>query len=169
MESLSLESIYYIGQTIAAIAVIGSLFYLARQIRFAHESASDFTRQGRVSAIQNWMLVVAGSDELTRCWGKATDLGVNILASAQPLADALGLTPEEAAKTEWLCMYWWWTHWAQFSSTKTSKDVLELRIVIERLYSVQPMAAAWQFGQYRNLLDPSFVRFVNQALSGTGS
>ena len=169
MAPINLESVYYIGQTIAAIAVIGSLFYLARQIRFAHQSASDFTRQGRVSAIQSWMLAVASSDELTRCWGKATELGVNVRASSQPLADALGLTPDEAAKTEWLCMYWWWTHWAQFASTKTSKDVEELRIVIERLYSVQPMAAAWQFGQYRELLDPSFVRFVNQALSGAAS
>ena len=65
---MALEQIYYIGQTISALVVLGSLFYLGAQIR-------NQTRESRHRAIQDlsdsqreWGALLAGNADLSRLW-----------------------------------------------------------------------------------------------------
>ncbi len=164
MEAISLESIYFMSQTIAAIAIVGSLFYLARQIRFAHQAASDFTRHGRATAVQTWMMAIASNDELTHCWAKAADHWVNDKEGSHPLAAALGLSINEAAKVELLCTYGFWANWGQFASTKSSEDLDEIKNIIASMYASEPWATVWRLSGQRKLLDPRFVEFVDEVL-----
>ena len=64
MESLTLEHVYFIGQTMAAIAVVLTLAYLAVQIKMSHNVASDTNRQQRAVGVREYALALANNDQL---------------------------------------------------------------------------------------------------------
>jgi hypothetical protein len=64
--SLSLNDLANIGQVIGAIAVVGSLFYVAHQIRQNTNAARSATAQTVHEHFANWYHLVAADAELAR-------------------------------------------------------------------------------------------------------
>ena len=61
---------------------------------------------------------------------------------------------------------WAWTHWGQFRSMKTEEDQRELEHIVARFYSTGPMGIVWSHELLRGYLDPDFVAWVDQIVSG---
>ncbi len=85
---MSLEHIFYLSQSIAAVAVIASLLYLAQQVRQAERVQRATMQQGRADRTSQASLATA-NPELSRVFQKA-------------MAGDVGLTREEFA--QWMLM-----------------------------------------------------------------
>jgi hypothetical protein len=48
---LSLEEVFYLSQSIASVAVVGSLIYLGLQVRAADRGQRSFMQQGRADRV----------------------------------------------------------------------------------------------------------------------
>jgi len=59
---MSLEHIFYVSQSIAAVAVIASLLYLAQQVRQAERVQRATMQQGRADRTSQAALAVASSE-----------------------------------------------------------------------------------------------------------
>jgi hypothetical protein len=66
---MTLEQTFYLSQSIASVAVIASLIYLAMQVRYAERSQRGMMQQGRANRVSQAALTVA-SPELARVWQK---------------------------------------------------------------------------------------------------
>ena len=66
---MTLEEIFYASQSVASIAVVGSLIYLGLQVRGADRSQRAIMQQGRADRASKASLTVAGA-ELARIWEK---------------------------------------------------------------------------------------------------
>jgi hypothetical protein len=69
---MSLEQVFYLSQSTASIAVVGSLIYLGLQTRGAERSQRAIMQQGRADRSSNASLIVANS-ELARIRQRGTD------------------------------------------------------------------------------------------------
>ena len=85
---MSLEEVFYLSQSIASVAVVGSLIYLGLQARAADRGQRSIMQQGRADRVSKAWLTIA-SPELAVVWQKGMD------------ADA-GMTRTEV--TQWLLM-----------------------------------------------------------------
>ena len=85
---MSLEQVFYLSQSLASIAVVGSLIYLGLQVRGADRSQRAIMQQGRADRASNASLTIANG-ELARVWQRGMD--------ADPT-----LTREEV--TQWLLL-----------------------------------------------------------------
>jgi hypothetical protein len=85
---MTLEEIFYASQSVASIAVVGSLIYLGLQVRGADRSQRAIMQQGRADRASKASLTVAGT-ELARIWEKG-------------MAGDTTLTREEV--TQWLLL-----------------------------------------------------------------
>lgn len=86
---MTLEEIFYASQSIASIAVVGSLIYLGLQVRGADRSQRAIMQQGRADRASKASLAVAGA-QLAQVWEKGM--------AADPT-----LTREEVAQWLLLC------------------------------------------------------------------
>ena len=86
---MSLEHIFYVSQSIAAVAVIASLLYLAQQVRQAERVQRATMQQGRADRTSQASLAVASS-ELARVLQKG-------------MAGDTELTREEFTQWMWMC------------------------------------------------------------------
>ena len=157
METLTLEHVYFIGQTIAAVAVVLTLAYLAVQIKMSHNVASDTNRQQRAVGVREFALALANNDQLGKAWIKAEDS----YSTYEQIAEKLALDHDEARRVAYSCIYWWWLLWAQWASIKTDSDLVELQDLIRGFYSNPPMSVVWETHPYIQILDKRFVQFVN--------
>jgi hypothetical protein len=66
---MTLEEIFYASQSIASVAVVGSLIYLGLQVRGADRSQRAIMQQGRADRVSKAALSIAGA-ELARVWEK---------------------------------------------------------------------------------------------------
>lgn len=71
---MSLEQVFYLSQSIASIAVVGSLIYLGLQVRGADRSQRAVMQQGRADRASKAALTVA--TENWRVYGK--EVGMQI-------------------------------------------------------------------------------------------
>jgi hypothetical protein len=62
---MTLEQIFYLSQSVASVAVVGSLIYLGLQVRSAERSQRAIMQQGRADRASNTALAIA-SPELAR-------------------------------------------------------------------------------------------------------
>lgn len=85
---MTLEQVFYLSQSIASIAVVGSLIYLGLQVRGADRSQRAIMQQGRADRVSKASLTVA-NPELARIWKKGV--------SADPT-----MTGEEV--TQWMLL-----------------------------------------------------------------
>ena len=86
---MSLEHIFYVSQSIAAVAVIGSLLYLAQQVRQAERVQRATMQQGRADRTSQASLTLASS-ELVRVFQKG-------------ISGSADLTREEFTQWLWIC------------------------------------------------------------------
>lgn len=69
---MSLEQVFYLSQSLASIAVVGSLIYLGLQVRGADRSQRAIMQQGRADRASNASLTMA-SGELAHVWQRGMD------------------------------------------------------------------------------------------------
>jgi hypothetical protein len=69
---LSLEEVFYLSQSIASVAVVGSLIYLGLQVRAADRGQRSIMQQGRADRVSKAWLTMA-SPELADVWQKGID------------------------------------------------------------------------------------------------
>src|SRR5579863_7507631 len=69
-QNMSLEQIFYLSQSVASVAVIGTLIYLGLQVRAAERSQRAIMQQGRADRAANGALALADA-ELARVFRKA--------------------------------------------------------------------------------------------------
>ena len=157
------EAIGAIGEIVGATAVVVTLGYLATQIRYAKIATSDSNRLVRASGVREMYLAQAQDPSLAAS-----------LAAFDPVADAyyrayaeeFGTTVEQAICTDSQNHYYFWLHWGQFASLKTTADEEELRNVARGYYAVPYVKYSWEKGPYaKTLLEPRFVDFIDQALT----
>jgi hypothetical protein len=67
---MTLEQIFFVSQSIAAVAVVASILYLAREVRQSERVQRAAMQQGRADRASNASLTIA-SAELSRIWQKA--------------------------------------------------------------------------------------------------
>lgn len=64
---MTLEETFYLSQSIASIAVVGTLIYLGLQVRYAERSQRAIMQQGRADRVSKASLSIASAD-LARVW-----------------------------------------------------------------------------------------------------
>lgn len=69
---MSLEQVFYLSQSLASIAVVGSLIYLGLQVRGADRSQRAIMQQGRADRASNASLTIANA-ELAHVWRRGMD------------------------------------------------------------------------------------------------
>lgn len=151
---MSLEDIFYVSQTIASVAVVGSLIYVGLQVRYAERSQRGLMQQARADRTSGGALTVA-SAELARIWMKGGD--------GDP-----DLTPLEF--TQWLLL----TRSAflsgedsilQYKAGLMSKETYDTYVAGAHFYMVKPgFRAAWKI--QRMQFGPEFRTFGDALLKG---
>lgn len=158
---MTILEIYYIGEIIAAVAVVLTLGYLALQVRHAKLVAADVNRHYRAEGIREILLATATDPAFAQLWMKSTPFQ----SVYDDIAKELNITPDEAKQVDFIGVYWMWLHWGQYASITTQADLAELEHLISELYSVPPQSVSWKRSPWgRPLLDKSFVDFVDGAI-----
>jgi hypothetical protein len=85
---VTLEEIFYVSQTVASVAVVGSLIFVGLQVRGAERAQRAIMQQGRADRTSAASLTLAQPD-LARIWRKG-------------LAGDTDLTPDEFS--QWMAM-----------------------------------------------------------------
>ena len=156
------DAIGAVGEVASAIAVVLTLGYLARQVHFAREAASDSNRLNRANGVKDMVIAVATDAELMKSVSKAHGLAPFHEAYAQQFET----TPDEAARADWFHVYYFWVHWGQFSSSTTRKDLSEIANIVTNFYQMPPIRYSWDHSPWANpLLDPEFVEFGENTLA----
>ena len=160
------EAIGAVGEIVGALAVVGTLAYLATQIKYARLAASDASRQNRAQGVLDLESIYLNNSEFRSAWDKAE--GVEADEIAADIAGRLNLTTEEARLVIRGAGSWAWLHWAQFRSIKTEKDELELENIIRAFYSSLPMSVVWRHHPwFTQRFEAEFVAWVNSILSSS--
>ncbi|HEY5645410.1 MAG TPA: hypothetical protein VIS76_05700 [Pseudomonadales bacterium] len=159
------EAIGAIGEILGALAVVLTLGYLAVQVKYAKTATTDATRLNRANGVQAMLLAVATDDVLRETVIKAQGTS----ESVDELVKQLGLSANEAARMDMYASYWFWLHWGQFASSNSDEGVMELRNVVNTFYRFPYMTICWRFGSSREILDPTFVSFVDAILDEPAS
>ncbi|MFK7864830.1 MAG: hypothetical protein AB8B95_11465 [Pseudohongiellaceae bacterium] len=155
------EAIGAIGEILGAMAVVLTLVYLAVQVRYAKDAASDNNRIARASGVREMMLATATHPELRELGLKTYDIDY-----FQELAKTFDLTLDQAYTLDQQNGYWFWLHWGQFASTTKQNDIDELKNLIQNFYRMPAVMYCWKNSPFhRFLLDPKFVEFVDGLLA----
>jgi hypothetical protein len=75
---MTLEQIFYLSQSVASVAVVGSLIYLGLQVRSAERGQRAIMQQGRADRASNAALAIA-SPELARVFQKGLISAVQLV------------------------------------------------------------------------------------------
>ncbi|MBX9606620.1 MAG: hypothetical protein K2Y51_10360 [Gammaproteobacteria bacterium] len=79
---MSLEEIYYVGQTIAVIAIVGSLFALIAQNRAAQKQAQESTVRNQIQGLQNISRALFETPDLAGIWLRGIE-GIDRLSAEE--------------------------------------------------------------------------------------
>jgi len=152
---MTLEQIFFASQSISSIAVVGSLIYLAQQVRYAERSQRAIMQQGRANRASQGSLTIA-NPELARVWQKAM--------TADP-----DLTPVEFTQWIMICRAMFLSgedSFLQFHAGLLDKHAFDSYAAGVRYYmSAAGMRAAWQLTQGQ--FGKEFRDFVNSMLAST--
>jgi hypothetical protein len=152
------EAIGAVGESLGAILILITLAYLAMQVKYAKNAAADANRLARAKGICDMQLAVARDDDLMQSNVAANGWG----EWYRELAEALGVTEEDAMRADSISTYWFWLHWGQFASTNNENDLNELGDTIGQFYQSPALKYAWNNGLFsKPLLGEKFVLFVD--------
>ena len=155
------DAIGAIGAILSGMAVVITLAYLAIQVRHARLMAADVNRHFRAEGVGEMLRTIATIPGLAHLWVKACQ----VEPAYKTIGKDLDISVDEAARVDFVGLYWMWLHWGQYASITTPEDLAELEHVISEVYSVPPVSVSWQRSPFsKNMLDDSFVRFVDQVL-----
>lgn len=152
------------GEVLGALAVVFTLLYLALQVRDSKKATADSNRLERAVGVREGMLAAAQNDDLRYSFDKTAGLS----EFHESMAHNLGVSVDEAARSHYFTVYWFWVHWGQFSSTTERRDLTDLENLINRLYQNQPFDYCWKHSPWAApILDREFVNFVDDLLDRT--
>jgi hypothetical protein len=145
---MTLEQIFYLSQSVASVAVVGTLIYLGLQVRSAERSQRAIMQQGRADRASHGALGLA-DPELARVFGKAT-AGQNLTGDEftqwMMMCRALFLSGEDS--------------YLQHEAGQLDQPAFDSYVAGVRYYMSSPgIRAAWQvsrgqFGSdFRNFVD----------------
>lgn len=150
---MTLEDVFYISQTVASVAVVGSLIYVGLQVRYAERSQRGLMQQARADRTSRASLTGANPD-LARIWMKG-------------LAGDGDFTPLEM--TQWLLL----TRAAflsgedsilQYKAALMSKETYDTYVAGARFYMGTPgFRAAWKM--QRAHFGPEFRAFTDSIVN----
>ncbi len=156
------DAIGAIGSILGAIAVVATLFYLARQIRQQNIIAADTSRTNRVIGIRELNAHMVGDPKLRETWNKT--IGPNYRRLHEDIAETLDVSFDEASIIITQGITWAYTHWAQYRSMKTPEDEKELTNIVRGWYGENPSLALVRHQGFRAYLDPDFVSWLDKTL-----
>lgn len=146
---MTLEQIFYLSQSVASVAVVGTLIYLGLQVRSAERSQRAIMQQGRADRASHGALGLA-DPELARVFGKAT-------------AGQTSLTRDEFTQWMMMCRALFLSgedSYLQHKAGQLDQPAFDSYVAGVRYYMRSPgMRAAWQvsrgqFGSdFRNFVD----------------
>ena len=137
---------------------MATLGYLAVQVRAARDSAADANRFNRANGVTQMALEFAGNPDLANSVMKSQK---NEEYYAQ-FASALGISFDDASRSDWFHLYYFWLHWGQYSSSKTEEDLAELSNVTRAFYRIPAVRYSWDHSPFaKPVLDPAFINFVD--------
>jgi len=146
---MTLEEIFYVSQSVASVAVVGSLIYLGLQVRYAERSQRGIMQQGRADRTSQNSLMLA-DPVLARIWQKG-------------MAGDSDLTPLEFTQWMLICRSAFLSGEDSFIQHKTgllAPSAYESYVAGARFYMAMPgVRAAWklsrgQFGmEFRDFCD----------------
>jgi hypothetical protein len=134
---MTLESISYISQSIASVAVVGSLIYLALQVRQAERGQRGLMQQARADRTSMGSIATA-NPELARIWlkGLAGDSDMTPVEVAQWMMLARGafLSGEDSI--------------LQYKAGLLSRETYETYVAGVRFFLTRPgLRAAWKLSR----------------------
>ena len=150
-----------IGEIVGAVTVIGTIVYLAIQVKHARTATLDQNRLTRTTAIRELILTMVTNEELRmsnmRNWGLSDYYDQD--------AQRLGVSAAEASRNDWLNMYYLWTYWGQWMSSHETRDLAELEHVIAAVLSAPGVRHTWDNSPLgKSFLDETFVAFVDDVI-----
>jgi hypothetical protein len=152
---MSLEQIFYLSQSVASVAVIGTLIYLGLQVRAAERSQRAIMQQGRADRASHGALALA-DPELARVFqkGAAGDAGLTRGEFTQwmMICRALFLSGEDS--------------FLQYKAGQLDQRAFDSYVAGVHFYMASPgIRAAWKVsaGQFGT----DFREFVNSTLIKT--
>lgn len=150
---MSLEHIFYISQSIAAVAVVGSLLYLAQQVRQAERVQRATMQQGRADRTSQASFAVA-SPELARVLQKG-------------MAGDAELSREEFTQWMMICRGLFLSgedSFFQHQAGLLSDSAFDSYVAGVKFYMSMPgMRAAWKMAE--DQFGADFRAFVNSVLA----
>ena len=152
------EAVASIGESISALAILITLIFLVRQIKYARLAASDISRGQRVAGIRELDLLAIENSELRKIWLKAGSPEMREVVAY--LSRELDISEEEADLLRLYAGDWVWTHWAQYRSIRTESDTVELEHIISTFYSADPMKTFIKNPLARDFFDNEFLDWI---------
>jgi hypothetical protein len=160
-KQMNWEAIGAIGEIVGAVAVVGTLVYLASQVRSAKTATIDSNRLTRASGVREMCLEYTRNNELRQSTVEAYGLQPYF----KTYAEKFGLSLDEASRVDFSHVYFFWLHWGQFASSIDEADVTEFTNLVENFYTRDAVRYSWENSPFVNDLDPQFQAFVNKILS----
>jgi hypothetical protein len=152
------DAIGAVGEILGALAVVMTLAYLARQVKYAKAEAADTNRLNRANGVQAMQLAFATNNELLCAVANAHGMH----GYYQEFAEELGISPDDAARCDWMHSYYFWLHWGQFSSTLDDEGLAELGNLVSKFYLVPAVRFTWDNSPYgKTIFEQRFVDFVD--------
>ena len=152
---MTLEETFYLSQTIASVAVVGSLIYLGLQVRYAERAQRGIMQQGRADRTSQAALTLAQGG-LSSIWHRG--------AAGDP-----SLSREEFAQWMLLCRSAFLSgedSYMQHKAGLLSEAAFASYVAGVRYYFSTPgLRAAWQVASAQ--FGSEFVEFVNGELART--
>ena len=150
---MTLENIFYLSQSIASVAVVGSLIYVGLQVRYAERSQRGLMQQARADRTSQASLAVA-DPELARIWLKGgagdTDLTPVEFTQWMLLARSAFLSGEDSI--------------LQYKAGLISKQTYDTYVAGARFFLARPgFRAAWKLSRLQ--FGPEFRAFTDSILS----
>jgi len=152
---MSLEEIFYVSQSVASLAVVGSLIYLGLQVRSAERSQRAIMQQGRADRTSQGAMTIA-NPELARVFFKGT-------------AGQTELTREEFTQWMLICRALFLSgedSFLQYKAGQLDQAAFDSYVAGVHYYMASPgMRAAWRMsaGQFGS----AFRDFVTEILDRT--
>ena len=126
------DAIGAVGEILGALAVVVTLVYLARQVSYARTEAADANRLQRSNGLREFNLAIATDNGLRDSIAKSHRMQPYYEADAE----ALEITADDAARSDWTHACFFWLHWGQWSTNSDDAGKAELKHMIRSYYTV---------------------------------
>ena len=146
------------GEILGALTIIITIVYLAIQVKHARNATVDQNRLTRATAIRELILTMSTNEELRI--GNMRNWGLEEYFEQEAVKQ--GVDSAEVSRNDWLNIYYMWTYWGNWVSSREARDLAELEHVISEVLSVPGVRYTWENSPIaKPFLDEPFVEFVD--------